>query len=201
VPTNKPFALTVLSPIIRGTVEGGGDHAAAIRSVLSKRAREERDKGKRSPLAGISTLHFARWVVIDDVQSQGWPAREEHLRSKYLLFAADFDGPLANFLDCLFYQAHALVRSVWEHCVGFPGVKNQAAFRRYFEDCRLTRPLPFAAYPKSSLPDVLKALYVQRRMLVFIKKNQGKAPADLQRAFVRFMEKVKRAPVPSGGWV
>jgi hypothetical protein len=201
VPTNQPFALTVLSPILSGPAEGGADHAAAIRNILGRRAREERNLENPRPLAAISTLHFARWVVIDDVRSQSWPAREEHLRSKYLLFAADFDGPLPSFLDALFYQAHRLVQSIWEHCVGFPGVGNRAAFGRYFEECRLKRTFPFAAYPERSLPEVLKALDVQRRMLTFIQSTQGKASAELQRAFVKFMEEVERAPVPSGGWV
>lgn len=213
MPSNKPFALTVLSPIIGGTAEGV-DHAAAIRSILGRQRWEERDKRKPSPLAGIRTLHFARWVVIDDVRSQGWPAREEHLRSKYLLFIADFDGALASFLDCLRNEARELVRSLWEHCVEFPGVEDGAAFQRYFQHCQLkftvpfgkfTLPfgqvtLPFAAYPKSTLPDVLKALHVQRRMLEFIEKTQGKAPADLQSDFVEFIEEVNQDPAPAGGW-
>jgi hypothetical protein len=194
MPSTKPFALTVLSPIIGGTT-GGVSHAVAIRRILG-----DLETGAQSPLAGILTLHFARWVVIDDVQSQGCPAREEHLRSKYLLFTADFDGALASFLDSLLDQAQDRVQSLWEHCVGFPGVEDRAAFCRYFERCQLRFTLPFAGYPKSTLPAVLKALSVQRKMLAFIQSTQGKAPADLQRAFGEFMEQVDRAPVPAGGW-
>jgi hypothetical protein len=123
---NRPFALTVLSPLAGGRSEGAAHAAAAIRRILAKLPT-----GSSSPLARIPTLHFARWVVIDDVRSQEPPAREEHLRSMYLLFAADFDGELPMFLGDLLAKAGDLVESLWRDCVGFPRNTSNADFNCY----------------------------------------------------------------------
>ncbi|HZE75683.1 MAG TPA: hypothetical protein VE091_10275 [Gemmatimonadales bacterium] len=186
------YLLTVLSPIMGGQTQGVA-HAAAIRATLC-------DLGKRkdTPLARIPMLHLARWVVIDDVRSQGSPAREEHLRSKYLLFTADFDGDEpTGFLESLLEAVPDLAHSLWKHCVGFPGVKDRDAFCRYIERCRIETGLPVAAYGTYTLPEVLRALDVQRRMLAFIKSNQGKPAADLRPAFEAFLQELAAAPQPT----
>lgn len=196
---DKAYALTVLSPII-GDQTRGVAHAAAIREVLRQLQLR---KGVQSPLVQVPALHMARWVVIDDVRSQGWPAREDHLQSKYLLFTADFDGELNSFLLSLL-QAIAireLVGSLWEHCVGFPGVQNPDEFCRYIKACQIETGLPVAAYGKHTLPEVLRALDVQRRMLGFIRSNQGKPAADLRRAFDAFLLELAAAPQPTPGFL
>ena len=86
------YGLTILSPIIN-TPDGDVSHDCAIRDYLALLPRDH-----RSPFAKISSTHLARLVVMDDVVFVGTPAREEHLKSKYLVFETNFDGDLDAYL-------------------------------------------------------------------------------------------------------
>ena len=86
------YGLTILSPIINGA-DGDVSHDCAIRDYLANLPRDH-----RSPFAKISSTHLARLVVMDDVVFVGTPAREEHLKSKYLVFETNFDGDLDTYL-------------------------------------------------------------------------------------------------------
>jgi hypothetical protein len=189
----QSYALTVLSPVIGGHTHGFA-HATAIRTALARLSQ-----GAKSPFATIDTLHMARLVVLDDLRLQGTPAKEDHLRSKYLVFVADFTGDLPAFVTALATRAGAFVTEVWQHCEGFPGVADVAAFQRYIERCQIPSTFPFGAYPKSSLADVLRALDTQRRLIGFLEQFQGAPPAELQQAFRTFVTELQHAPLPAPG--
>jgi hypothetical protein len=189
----QAYALTMLSPIIGGHTHGFV-HATTIRTLLARL-----DQGSESPFARIDTLHVARLVVLDDLRIQGIPAAEDHLQSKYLLFVADFDGELAPFLTALASRAGDFVTSIWQHCIGFPGTADPAAFQRYFTRCQVTSTFPFGAYPTTPLTGVLRALDAQRRLIGFLEKMQGAPAAELQTAFGRFADELQRAPLPAPG--
>jgi hypothetical protein len=188
-------ALTILSPIIGGHSDGFV-HATGIRTALARLPQ-----GARSPLAAIPTLHVGRFVVLDDLRNQGVPAKEDHLRSRYLVFVADFDGELPAFLAALATRARELVNALWQHCVGFPGTHDLAAFQQYMARCRVPTTFPFGAYPGTPLRDVLRALDSQRRLIAFLRDHQGAPAADLQRAFLAFAETLQAAAPPAPGTV
>ena len=87
------YGLTILSPIID---DPEGDCLARLRDSQISGQLLPRDH--RSPFAKISSTHLARLVVMDDVVFVGMPAREEHLKSKYLVFETNFDGDLDTYL-------------------------------------------------------------------------------------------------------
>src|SRR5579863_4441055 len=86
------YGLTILSPIIDDP-NADISHDCAIRNYLATLAR---DHG--SPFAKLSSTHISRLVVMDDVIHVGTPEREEHLKSKYLVFESNFDGSLDPYL-------------------------------------------------------------------------------------------------------
>ena len=86
------YGLTILSPIINDA-RWHVSHDCAIRDYLALLPRDH-----RSPFAKISSTHLARLVVMDDVVFVGTPAREEHLKSRYLVFETNFDGDLDAYL-------------------------------------------------------------------------------------------------------
>lgn len=191
----QAFALTVLSPILGGHTHGMV-HATSIRTALARLHH-----GKASPLAGIGTLHLARFVVLDDLRQQGMPAKEDHLRSKYLVFVADFDGELRPFTDALCRAAPELVTAVWQHCVGFPGVADPAAFHDYIVRCHITTTFAFGAYAKTPLPAVLRALDSQRRMVRFLEANRDATADERRNAFRAFAAELAAAPLPPSGTI
>jgi hypothetical protein len=189
----QAYALTVVSPILGGHTHGAA-HAMSIRAALNTAGT-----GADSPLARIPTLHFGRFVVLDDVRNQGVPAKTDHLRSKYLVFVADFDGELAPFLDTLLLHAKDFVASLYQHCVAFPGTSDPPTFRRYIKDCQIESTLAFGAYPNTALAGVLAALDTQRRFVQFLRGAQGAPAAELQSRFQTFAKDLAAArPVAPG---
>ena len=190
----QAYALTVVSPIIGGHTHGEA-HAMSIRAALNAAGM-----GADSPLARIPTLHFGRFVVLDDVRNQGVPAKTDHLRSKYLVLVADFDGELAPFLDTLAVarEATSLRRSTsiaWRS----RAPSDPPAFRRYIKDCQIESTLAFGAYPNTALAGVLAALDTQRRFVQFLRGAQGAPAAELQSRFQTFAKDLAAArPVAPG---
>lgn len=65
--------------------------------------------------------------------------------------------------------------------------------------------LPFPTAPRSDLPSVLKALYLQRQFIRFMVQQQGVAPEALQAAFADFLARHRpdstAAPTQSAGTI
>src|SRR5580704_4109196 len=111
------YGLTILSPILE-SVSIDICHATALRWYLASLPRDH-----TSPFARVSSTHFARLVVMDDVVFVGAPAREEHLKSKYLVFESNFDGDLDTYLRRMAQDIPTEVDAVWRHCIGYPGIR------------------------------------------------------------------------------
>jgi len=189
------YGLTILSPIAR-SAHGSESHSLAIRQCLEKLPR-----GADSPFAKVSSTHMARLVVMDDVVYFGRPSREEHLRSKYLIFESNFDGDLDPYLRRLAVEVPQEVHAVWRHCEGYPGVENVDAFIRYMKRCQVETTFFFADVNDKTVQQTLQALQTQSAVTAFIEKNQGKPAEELQRAFVKFIDSLQSAPPPVPGIV
>ena len=187
------YGLTILSPIIHGAA-GDISHDCAIRDYLAGLPRDH-----RSLFAKVSGTHLARLVVMDDVVFVGTPAREEHLQSKYLVFETNFDGDLDTYLERMAREAPEEVHAVWQHCVGYPGVKDPAAFAAYMKKCQIETTYFFADVNNKTVQQTLRALKLQSGVAHFIEANQGKSASEIQTAFRQFLEKVRHAPEPLAG--
>jgi hypothetical protein len=180
---SPPFGLTILSPISPddSTKHKIGNHTKAIRRLLL-----DLPTGSASPLARVDTTHLARWVVVDDVADEGYPAAEDHLKSAYLLFTTNFDGTLDAYLDAMVERIPEVVDGLWKHCVGYPGLQNRDAFKKYMRRCRLKTTFFFPAYPQATLAQVRQALALQRGFVDLFIANQGKPAAVQQQQFTLF---------------
>ena len=187
------YGLTVVTPILGGRLTGA-QHAAAIRAVLASAP-----DGKDSPFARVPMTHFARWVVIDDLPTLDAPAKEDHLASNYLLFAAEFDGPLDEYLEFLVTANPGLLDDVYSHCVAFPGVSDVREFARYIKQCQVETTLLFGGYPNATVADVLNALRAQRALLDFSATAGSVPPAELRASFNAMMRGLTSTPPPSPG--
>ena len=118
--TGTAYALTVLTAIIPG-------HEEELRQTI-----ESLPRGEDSPLARLGTIHTSRLQIFDHLVYQGTPQKRDQLRSDYLVFTAAFDGAdLDSFLDSIADKLPAEADSWWRHCVGYPGLKDRPAFRRW----------------------------------------------------------------------
>jgi len=187
------YGLTSLSPILEGDALDIG-HATALRWYLASLPKDH-----TSPFAQVSSTHFARLVVMDDVVFVGAPAIEEHLKSRYLVFETNFDGDLDTYLTRMAREIPDLVGSVWKHCVGYPGVSDPAAFVAYMKKCQIETTFFFADVNDKTVQQNLKALQLQPALSHFIAQNQGKPPAEIQKSFGVLLERLAKAPAPLPG--
>ena len=189
------YGLTILSPVIE-TDRIDICHATALRWYLAGLPRDH-----TSPFARVSSTHFARLVVMDDVVFVGAPACEEHLKSRYLIFETNFDGDLDKYLERMAREIPEVVDSVWKHCVGYPGVADPAAFAAYMKRCQIKTTFFFADVNDKTVQDTLKALQVQAALSHFISRNRGKRAGEIQKLFGRLMEDLSNAPAPLPGGI
>jgi hypothetical protein len=187
------YGLTILAPIIDDP-HAEVSHDCAIRDYLAGLPRDH-----RSPFAKLSSTHIARLVVMDDVIFVGAPAREEHLQSKYLVFESNFDGDLDTYLRRMAQDIPTEVDAVWRHCIGYPGVRDVAAFTAYMKKCQLKTTFYFADVNDKSVQQTLHALRVQASIAEFVAAHQGQPAAEIQAAFQQLMEKIRKEPPPIAG--
>jgi len=188
------YGLTILSPIIDDpTIRIS--HDSALRMYLEKLPRHE-----DSPFAKISGTHICRLVVMDDVVFVGAPAKQEHLRSKYLVFTSNFFGEdLDAYLVGMAKTIPGVVNDIWSHCAGFPGADDPKAFAAYMKNCQIETTFFFAAVNNQTVEQTLRALQTKVEFAAFVEENQGKAPAELQAAFSAFWQRLSQMPLPRPG--
>ncbi len=187
------YGLTILSPIIEDP-KATPSHDLQIRDYLAQLSTRE-----DSPFAQAPGTHLARLVVMDDVVYVGAPSREEHLKSKYLIFESNCDGDLDSYLSGLAAKIPEHLDAVWKHCVGYPGAANRTAFLSYMKACQLETTFFFAAVNNKSVTEALRALQTQTAVADFIATHQGVDAATLQREFIQFAAHLKSQPIPPPG--
>lgn len=178
------YSLITLCPL-RGDLPHQPSTAALLREQLSKLPCDD-----ASPFARVPSLHMCRLFVLDDVCLRG----DDHLRTKYLVFAAElhFDSrKLDGFLEELWAHAQTAVWDIWQHCVSFERVTNAADFARYLKQCQVHSALSFSGASDTPVAEQLKALYVKQELALFAREHQGKDAVTLQRAFREFVRRVQ----------
>jgi hypothetical protein len=94
----------------------------------------------RGNLAGVRTIHFARWVVIDDYRR--------------VLFASNYDGSLESYMDDFIDKVAFGLNAVFSNGVGYPrtnwlffdGAKDEQAFKDLLRARQIITPIWYSAY-------------------------------------------------------
>lgn len=137
--------ITAIVPILPG-------HADALRQTLHALG----DPSRTSPIRVISTIHFARWVLIDN--------------DTRLLFTSNFDGTWDSYIDEFIDKASGGLDAIWSHCVDFPegGSKNREAFKAYVRKYQMKADLFYCAYDDTTVNDIAKALRIREKFEAFL---------------------------------
>jgi len=91
-------------------------------------------------LGSISSIHFARWVAIDD--------------GRRLVFFSNFDGSWENYLGDFIDKAASGLTAVWSNTVGFPktrflvgaGARDEKRFKAYARNSQVLTQVWYSAY-------------------------------------------------------
>lgn len=108
-----------------------------------------------SLIAEIGTVHFARWVIIDN--------------DTRLLFDSNFDGSWDQYLDD--FVDHEPLRNgldrIWGCCEGYPekGAIDRPAFKEWVRSQQTKAEVFYSAYPENTVQDVLKAVSVRDKFV------------------------------------
>lgn len=214
--SGNAYGLTALIPIIPFKKDKDGkkildtvtidedsqqSHASKVRELL-----QEWSVNEKSPMAVVPNTYLCRFYVLNDVFYQGSPAKEDHLKSKYLVFSSNFYGDLTTYLRGMWEKAQTELKKVLEHCVAFDKVKNVDDFVDYIKRCQVDNNLFFNGSTDDSLDEQLKALYLKQAFSHFVFTHQAliqsgkKSAAELQKAFQAFIQYTKPDNLSQQTW-
>jgi hypothetical protein len=110
---------------------------AAVLWLLDYSARHVYNNGN---LAGIRTIHFARWVFLDD--------------KRRLIFASNYDGSLESYMDDFIDKVAWGLNAAFSNGRGYPktrwllfgGAKDEPAFKNYLRNHQIPTQIWYSAY-------------------------------------------------------
>ena len=99
-------------------------------------------------LSGITSIHFARWVVVDG--------------GRNLLFLSNYDGSWENYLDDFIDRASSGLTAIWSNTVGFPktsflvngGARDELLFKILVRRSQMMSLVWYSAYPDLSTQNI-----------------------------------------------
>lgn len=103
---------------------------------------------RRGYLTRVQTIHFARWVLLDD--------------DRRLLFASNYDGSLESYMDDFINKVAWGINVVFGNGLGFPrvawlfggGARFEGKYKRYLRRHQLPTAVWYKAYPGLSVADL-----------------------------------------------
>ncbi len=124
-----------------GYLKPGKLRQVTVTSVLWAINVAARHVFNRGNLAGVKTIHFARWVFIDE--------------GRRMIFTSNYDGSLENYMDDFIDKIAWSLNAAFSNGVGYPrtkwllfaGAKDEQAFKNYIRLRQIPTQLWYSAYP------------------------------------------------------
>ena len=96
----------------------------------------------RGSLTRVKTIHFARWVAIDD--------------RRRLIFASSYDGSLESYMDDFIDKIAWGLNAIFSNGVGYPrtrwllfgGASDEQGFKSFLYHHKVATPVWYSAYPQ-----------------------------------------------------
>ncbi|GAC1650573.1 MAG: hypothetical protein NVS4B12_20490 [Ktedonobacteraceae bacterium] len=123
-----------------GYIKPGRFRLLTVLGILMAANYGTRHIFNKENLAGVKTIHFARWVVIDD--------------QRRVIFASNYDGSLESYMDDFIDKVAWGLNAVFSNGVGYPktnwlifnGAKNEQAFKDYIRVHQIPTQVWYSAY-------------------------------------------------------
>ena len=124
-----------------GFVKPGLFRLWTLRAVLAAVSYGIRHVFNHGKLSGIRTIHFARWVFIDE--------------RRRLFFASNYDGSMESYMDDFIDKVAWGLNAVFSNGQGYPrtnwlvrdGAKDEQAFKNYLRAHQVLTPVWYSATP------------------------------------------------------
>lgn len=133
-----------------GFVKPGPFRRMTILGVLNGISFATRHVFNRGSLAGVKTIHFARWVFLDE--------------GRRVFFASNYDGSLESYMDDFIDQISWGLNIVFSNGFGYPktrwlvldGSRDELAFKHYLRRHQVPTHVWHSAYPRLSAANVAR---------------------------------------------
>lgn len=127
-----------------------------VLAVVNLGARHIFNKGN---LGGIPSIHFARWLLVNN--------------GRHLVFLSNFDDSWEHYLGEFIDQASNGLTAVWSNTVGFPrtkwlilgGARDEQRFKYFARKSQAVTRLWYSAYPYLSVTNILNNAEIHRGLV------------------------------------
>jgi hypothetical protein len=140
VTQNQLTLVTVVTP-------GQADRVRAVMAAIDALAKRLAPSGS---LVGVSTIHFVKWLVIDD--------------GRRLMMVSDYDGSWESYIDEFAEMILSGLDAIWETAYGYPpdGARDVPAFKRFLRSHQVPSEVFFSAYPEETILNMTNDLKCAR---------------------------------------
>jgi len=119
----------------------------------------------RGDLGGITSIHFARWVILRDRRPGVAPRHR-------LLFFSNYDGSWESYLGEFIDRAAFGLTGVWSNTVGFPrterllgaGARDEEAFKQWTRRHQIRTQVWWSGVPDSTVQNVRDDVAIRRNL-------------------------------------
>jgi hypothetical protein len=104
----------------------------------------------RGRLIGITSIHFARWVIVDK-------GILNDSRTSYLIFESNYRGSWDGYLNDFVYKTLIPMNLIWGNLQGFPvkGCQDMEIFKQHQRLRQFPTQVYYCAYPELSVQNIL----------------------------------------------
>jgi hypothetical protein len=130
---------------------------------------EARAKYVHGELGGISSIHFARWVLVKDPR----PGQHRDTRRDRLLFMSNYDFSWDSYLGEFIDRASKGLTAVWSNTEGFPrtkglydeGSRDEERFKQWTRNRQIPTDLWWSGVPESTVENVRNDVWIRRKLM------------------------------------
>jgi hypothetical protein len=126
--------------------------AARVKAVMAGIDSYARRLAPPGSLIGISTIHFVRWLLIDD--------------DRRLMMVSDYDGSWENYIDEFAEMILSGLDAIWGTALGYPadGARDLPTFKRFLRAHQVPAEVFYSAYPDQTILNVKDNLALARAL-------------------------------------
>jgi hypothetical protein len=140
IPTFREDVVTQNQLTVVTVVKPG--HADRVRAVMAAIDSFSKRLAPPGSLIGISTIHFVKWLVIDE--------------GRRLMLVSDYDGSWESYIDEFAEMILSGLDAIWETAYGYPpdGARDLPAFKRFLRSHQVPSEVFFSAYPDETVLNI-----------------------------------------------
>lgn len=141
VTQNQLTLVTVMKP-------GRVDKVRAVMAAIDSYSKRLAPSGT---LIGISTIHFVKWLTIDN--------------GRRLMMVSDYDGSWESYIDEFAEMILSGLDAIWDTSYGYPpdGARDLPAFKRFLRSHQVPSEVFFSAYPEQTVLNIGHDRWLARR--------------------------------------